>query len=74
MTHGMPLILGNVGNLDEEPLARNILEAWFDDPQLHSACEDRFGQSGVRFMVDPMGKTYHWDEREPLRAGWLFLL
>ena len=31
----MPLILGDIRNLNEEPLARDIFKAWFDDPQFH---------------------------------------
>jgi hypothetical protein len=34
-THGMPLIPGDIGNLDKDPLAGDVFEAWFDNPQLH---------------------------------------
>lgn len=44
-THGMPLIPGDIWNLDEKPLTRDVLEARFDNPQFHGACEDRPGQS-----------------------------
>ena len=36
-TYRMPLPTGDVGYLDEEPLAGNVLEAGLDDAELHGA-------------------------------------
>ena len=40
----MPLKPGDIGNLDEEPLTGDVLEAWFNYSQLHGTCENGFGQ------------------------------
>ena len=55
----MPLIPGHIGNLDEEPLAGDVLEAWFDNPQLHSACEN-----------GPPVNTYSRLEMNNVPLGW----
>lgn len=54
----MPLISGDIGNLDEEPLARDILETRFDNPQFHGACGNRLSQSNLWFVVGSVEIAY----------------
>lgn len=59
----MPLPAGDVGNLDEEPLARNILEAGLDDTELHSTTgvNQNLGQTSSAprsdFSVHPLSEV-----------------
>lgn len=38
VTNGMPLELGNVGNLNEHPLSSGELEAGLEHAQFHGTC------------------------------------
>ena len=40
-TNRMPLPTRDIGNLDEQPLARSVLEARLDDTKLHGTCHDQ---------------------------------
>ena len=66
----MPLKPGYVGNLNEDPLAGDVLEARFDNPQLHGTCKNEPGQYQQRARNGP---TYRWGVRGPLKGGWLSL-
>lgn len=59
----MPLELGNLGDLDEEPLTSGVLEAGFVDTKFHSAgrVDENFRQlsftSGPDFSVDSFAEV-----------------
>ena len=64
----MPLEAGNLGDLNEQPLAGNVLEAGLDDAQLHSACVwHQCDEQAQRFANV---ETYHWGEQGPSTGGW----
>jgi len=62
----MPLELGDLRNLQEQPLSRSILEAWLNDAQLHSTWEINETWNLINDM------TYRLDEQKPWTNGWPF--
>ncbi len=46
----MPLEVGNVGDLEEQPLASGVLERWLDDAEFHST-------GGVNEDLGELGRT-----------------
>ena len=59
----MPLEARDIGNLDEQPLASDVLEAGLDNPEFHSArwMNENFGQAGEsaspEFSVHALAKV-----------------
>lgn len=50
----MPLVLGDLGDLQEQPLSRNILETWLHDAQFHSTAgvNQNFGKASRTACAD----------------------
>ncbi len=55
---GVPLVFGDGGDVEEEPLAGFVAHAWFAELDLYGVCKDV--SKGCSVVVDPMSKPTIW--------------